>query len=196
MTDTGIVILAAGSSSRLGRAKQLLFYHGKSLIQHVVNEALVAQINPVAVVTGANAETISQTLDNYPVALVYNKNWAQGMATGIATGIRHLLSDRADLESVVIAVCDQPFVSSQLLLQLHDTWKQSGKDIVACAYKNTVGTPVLFSSKYFDELMHLRGDSGAKKLLQIYSDSVATIPFPEGNIDIDTEDDYAELIKS
>lgn len=194
MNNTGIIILAAGNSSRLGTPKQLLPYKGKTLLQHIVDEALAAQLHPVVAVTGANHEAISQSISQ-PVHLAFNANWQEGMASGIAVGMQTLLSVNNTIEAVILAVCDQPFVSSGLFFQLNFVQKQTGKGIVASQYANTTGTPVVFTSTYFTQLLHLSGEGGAKKLLAMYEADVATIPFPNGNIDIDTEDDYNKLVK-
>ena len=99
-----------------------------------------------------------------------------------------------DIEKIIITVCDQPFVSSSLFQQLYQTQNKSVQHIVACAYADTIGTPALFTQKYFDALMSLQGDEGAKKILLANKDDVATIDFPQGNIDIDTQKDYEDLL--
>ena len=78
--------------------------------------------------------------------------------------------------------------------QLYQKQNESAKDIVACAYADTIGTPALFTQKYFDVLMKLEGDEGAKKLMKTYSEDVATVDFPKGYIDIDTKEDYENLL--
>ncbi len=195
MNATGIIILAAGNSSRLRRPKQLLSYQGKTLLQHIIDEALAAQLHPVVVVTGANSELISQSIYP-PVRIAFNQNWQEGMASGIAAGTRALLATENIIEAVILAVCDQPFVSSELFLQLINVQKQTGKGIVASHYANTMGTPVLFTQYYFSQLINLWGKGGAKQLLETNQEDVASVSFPKGNIDIDTEDDYEDLLKN
>ena len=194
MNNTGIIILAAGSASRFGSAKQLLFFNQKSLLQHVINEAITAQINSIIVVTGANAELILQSLQQHSIQVVYNEHWQQGMASSIVAGLSEMLLNK-EINEVIITVCDQPFVTAHLFNQLCKKKTESGKNIVACSYADTVGTPVLFTQKYFDKLLHLQGDEGAKKLLKQYHDEVATVSFPQGIIDIDTREDYEKLIQ-
>ncbi len=195
MNNTGIIILAAGNSSRLGKPKQLLQYKGKTLLQHIVDEAFTAQLHPVVIVTGANSELISQNI-HQSVHIAFNANWQQGMASGIAIGMKTLLAIKNTIEAIILAVCDQPFVSSELFLQLNNVQKQTNKAIVASHYVNTMGTPVLFTQLYFSQLINLSGKGGAKQLLEIYKDDVASVSFPDGNIDIDTEDDYENLLKN
>lgn len=90
-------------------------------------------------------------------------------------------------------VCDQPFVSSDILIGLLTTQVQSGKPIVACNYQGIIGTPALFIDSMFEALTTLTGDMGAGKLIRQYQDNTALFPFPEGIIDIDTKEDFRHL---
>jgi molybdenum cofactor cytidylyltransferase len=190
----GILILAAGNSSRLGEPKQLLRYKGKTLISNVVDAATSLVPTRVTVVTGANAELISNELSKSSVSIVYNPHWQEGMSSSIRIGITHLKDKNPHLQGVILSVSDQPFVSSSLFLTLIETAKSTGKSIVASLYDNTFGTPVLFQKQYFDSLLCLKGVEGAKKLIKQFPEDVATIPFPLGGIDIDTQEDYRLLI--
>jgi len=194
MNSPGIVVLAAGSSSRFGKTKQLLSYNGSSLIQHVINEAVQAGLNPVMVVTGAYSKEVSNVIHQNNIQTVFNENWKQGIASGIVTGLKEITSQHPHIEKLILAVCDQPFVSAALFQQLNSEQIKTGKPVVACAYAGTVGTPVLFTKKYFDKLQMLQGDEGAKKVLKQNMGDVATVSFPQGSIDIDTPEDYHRLL--
>ena len=98
------------------------------------------------------------------------------------------------IENVIIAVSDQAFINSGILEGLLAKKELSGKNIVASSYAQTTGTPVLFNKKYFDQLIALKGNKGAKKILEQYPADTETIPFKQGHIDIDTEKDYNNLI--
>jgi molybdenum cofactor cytidylyltransferase len=191
--DVGIVILAAGNSSRLGRPKQLLTFGGKSLISHVVTEALAADLQPVVVVTGAYHEVICDALKGQAVNVIHNPHWETGMASGIAAGLVAALAIDVHLRSVVVTVSDQPYISAELFRSLMEQWAVSGKGLIACTYSGTMGTPVLFDVRYFNELAALSGDAGAKQLLKRHLDDVTTVPFLKGEIDIDTEEDFNRL---
>jgi molybdenum cofactor cytidylyltransferase len=90
-------------------------------------------------------------------------------------------------------VCDQPFVSASLINDLVDKKKSTGKSVIACTYKETIGTPALFGHTHFPELMQLQGQDGAKKILLQHAGALETISFPMGYIDIDTMQDYQDL---
>jgi molybdenum cofactor cytidylyltransferase len=193
MNKTGIIILAAGSSSRLGRPKQLLPYRGTTMLSHVIAESLAASLEPVVVVTGAHHAKIHDSLEGQLVEVVFNPAWETGIASGIVTGLAKILSLQPHLQAVMVAVCDQPYISSELFRLLPTKQSESGKGLIACAYSGIAGTPVLFDRRYFNELSMLAGDAGARHLLRRYPDDVATIPFPEGRFDIDTEEDFQQL---
>ena len=194
MNNTGIIILAAGSASRFGNIKQLLRFNNKTLLQHAIDEATTSGAETIVIVTGANAKEISTSINNNRVEIIFNEDWKQGMASGIVAGLKKTITLNNDIENVIITVCDQPFVSSALFQQLYQTKQENTKHIAASAYVETIGTPALFTQKYFDALMSLAGDEGAKKILLANKDDVATVEFPQGNIDIDTPKDYENLL--
>ncbi|MCF0075043.1 nucleotidyltransferase family protein [Dyadobacter sp. CY261] len=192
--EYGIIILAAGNSSRLGEPKQLLQFQGKSLIRHITEAALEIAGGNVWVVTGANAGLIEQELAALPCMLIFNANWEEGMSSSIKAGISALQSHHQIVKGVILAVSDQPFASAGLFDALIETHKKNSAGIVASAYDETIGTPALFSSAYFPALHQLTGAEGAKKLFKRHSDDLFTHPFPKGNVDIDTQEDYKRLI--
>jgi len=194
MTNTALIILAAGQSARLGRPKQLLRFGDKTLLQHTIDEALRAGALPVVVVTGARAEEVAGSIDSGPVEIVFNTQWEQGKGTGIAAGVRKIVEDCPEVTQVILSVCDQPFVTAALFQQLFQKQRESGREIVASAYAGAMGTPVLLTRKYFGQLLGLEKDAGAKQILQAYPDDVATVDFPGGEVDIDTVEDYERLV--
>jgi molybdenum cofactor cytidylyltransferase len=189
----GVIILAAGESSRLGKAKQLLPFNGVSLLQHAAQVAIDAVSKPIVVVLGAASSEISKELTNYKVNIIENKDWQTGMASSIKTGLLKIQELFPDLAGVILMVCDQPFVNPHLLRKMQVAWQNSGKGIVACSYGDTAGTPALFSKDYFDELLRLQGQEGAKKIIKAYQSFINLVSFPLGQVDIDTEEDYKNL---
>jgi molybdenum cofactor cytidylyltransferase len=195
MTGTGIIILAAGNSSRLGQPKQLLQFKEKSLIAHVTDEAIASGLFPRVVVLGANAELIKQEIFTRDILVTENDNWETGMASGIIAGMKAIFAIDDQIRNIIISVCDQPFISKKIFTGLVETHHQKSKGIVACSYGETSGTPVLFNKKYFEALMLLKGNEGAKKLLKLYHQDVTDLPFKNGEIDIDTQSDYLNLLE-
>jgi molybdenum cofactor cytidylyltransferase len=193
MNLPGIVILAAGSSSRLGQPKQLLEFQGTTLIRHITQVAVHAVGNPVVVMLGANCSMIHSHLIHLPVHIVYNPDWAQGMTSSLRKGLMALKYFSPDTECAIFAVCDQPYITPDLFLEMISAGNKTQKPIVACHYNNIPGTPVLFKKEYFDVLLALKDTEGARKLLQTHPESIETVPFPLGIFDVDTMQDYTAL---
>jgi len=191
---TDIVILAAGASTRLGRPKQLLPWQGKTLLQHAVQMAQSITTQPV-VVTGANADQLVAGLNHNPVQIVFNPEWQQGIASSIRCGLQALLNRTPAPDQVIFMVCDQPFVTTGLLLELVNERQNTHKPIVACAYGDTLGIPALFDKTMFSQLIDLQGDTGARKIINLHPDQTARVAFPEGEFDIDTDAAYEALVQ-
>jgi molybdenum cofactor cytidylyltransferase len=189
---TGIIILAAGNSARMGQAKQQLAYQGKTLLQHAVHTALASVCKPVVVVLGASADDIINDIKDEPVTIIQNPQWQEGMASSIRAGVA-ALEKNTEITAAIIMLCDQPFVDADLINSIVDLHASSRKGMVACAYNNTLGVPALFSRDYFAQLLNLQGHDGAKKILTSQKHNTAVIPFALGEIDIDTPTDYDKL---
>ena len=189
----GLVLLAAGKSSRLGQPKQLLSYGDDSLLKHSLRIANTSVAHPVIIVLGAHADNIKRDIGEADSSLVVNENWEEGMASSIRCGLKALNSIDPNAEGVIIMACDQPYVTADLLNNLVSVHQQTQKIIVTCSYENTYGPPSFFHRSLFPELMQLTGDVGARSLVQRHPDEVEMIPFPTGMIDIDTAADYENL---
>jgi molybdenum cofactor cytidylyltransferase len=192
MSKTAIIILAAGNSSRMGEPKQLMTFKNKTFLQHIIEESKEAGLHPVICVTGYQSELITKSITGMGASIIYNDQWLEGMGTGIAAGVKQL--SLSDVDSVILAVGDQPYVSSGLFAEMLTLKDQAGKRIVASAYAGTLGTPVLFDKVYFNQLESLQGNQGAKKIVQINKSDVCIVNFEKGSIDIDTKEDYEKLI--
>ena len=192
--SVGLVILAAGSSSRMGQPKQLLTYEGESLVRRSAGLGLLSGCFPVTVVLGANNLLIGTELEDLPVFVTQNPDWEAGMASSIRVGLTHTLHVLPTVEAVLIALCDQPLVTPAFLHGLTEAFAASGKPIIATRYGNTTGVPALFSRELFHELEQLNGQEGARKLIATHADQVHAVAFPEAALDVDTPEDYLKLI--
>lgn len=190
----GIIILAAGESKRLGKPKQLLKFRGKTLLQRITEIALETE-NKTVIVLGANADKILGEAGDLTVEIVINEDWRSGMSSSIKVGLEKLIETVAELESVILLLCDQPFVNKETISQLIETQIKTQTQIVACKYENTIGVPALFMREMFDKLLNLTGDSGAKNLMVENSENLSTISAPEAGFDIDTTEDFEKLQK-
>ena len=185
----GAVILAAGSSSRLGQPKQLLQHEGRTLVRGTAEAALAAGCDPVAVVVGAECEKVAAALRDLAVLIVPNEDWQRGLGTSIRAGVARL----GESDALLLLVCDQPKVDAGLLRQLIARQQQTGQPMVATSYAGTHGVPALFARSCFEQLLSLGEESGAKTLLLARPAEVATVEFPAAALDIDTPEDLPAL---
>ncbi|MBD1387552.1 nucleotidyltransferase family protein [Mucilaginibacter rigui] len=189
---TPIVILAAGSSSRMGTPKQNLYIGRHTLLQRMVQAATAAS-DSVLVILGANFDALAATINDTNAGILYNKDWALGMGSSIKLAVSHIQLKHTNTDTIVFMVCDQPYVNAELLKKLIITAGKVKEEIIACSYNGIMGVPVVFKKRYFSELLTLNGKEGAKKILEQHMEDVYTVPFPLGSVDIDTEEDYNNL---
>ncbi|MEO6327460.1 MAG: nucleotidyltransferase family protein [Ginsengibacter sp.] len=195
MHACGIVLLAAGSSTRLGKPKQSLKYKGQSLLRRAVYEAAKTKAIPIIVVLGANAAFLADEVDEKEAHVIINKEWKTGMASSVIAGLNALLQKHPLADAVIFMMCDQPFVTESLLNDLIITQHKTGKPIVTSSFDDTPGPPALFHKSIFPELLQLHGDTGARMIIRKHINEVATVAFAKGNIDIDTVEDYEALLQ-
>lgn len=192
----GVVLLAAGGSSRLGHPKQLVVHQGKTLIRRAA-EAALSLAGPVVVVLGAHREAIASELSGLPVRLVTHPDWALGPGGSLTTGLAALLSTSApgapSVDGVLVMLCDQLHVGAAHLAALVATWRSTGAPIIASAYDGTRGVPALFARSVFDELAALAPEQGARGVIAHEPSRVVTVPLPGGDEDVDTPLDLARL---
>jgi len=189
---SAVILLAAGNSARMGSAKQLLDFGGKPLLRHAVESAQASGCDPVIVVLGANEHEIRPALAGLSVEIVVNERWAEGMGTSIQTGLRALES--RDIGGAILALSDQPFVTSGFLRGLVDKHRESGRAIVAAQYSGTAGVPVFFAREAFPLLMALKPDQGCKGVILGHPGEALLVDCPEAAMDIDTPEDYARAM--
>lgn len=190
----GAVILAAGASTRMGTPKQLLEYRGQTLLRRSAFAALNAGCSPVVVVTGAHAEQLREELRGLDVVEIKNAQWEPGMGSSVRVGVEAVVEADAGVAAVVLMLCDQPFVTREVVDRLVATYRQTGRPIVASQYGGSFGVPALFDKSFLEELARLEDGEGAKQIIQKHLPEVHLLPFPGGEIDVDTPEDFARLL--
>ena len=187
------MILAAGASTRMGTPKQLLELDARPLVVHAVEAALASPAWPVVVVLGAHAERIRPVLARHPVLIAENPAWAEGMAASIRAGMTTLRQFSQKLDAALVALCDQPAFSADVIAELVSAQHASGRTIVAERYGGHQGEPALFLREHFSALAALTGEEGARALLNGDPAHVTTVDLPALALDLDTPADYAAL---
>jgi molybdenum cofactor cytidylyltransferase len=181
-----IVVLAAGSASRFGRPKLLEELDGRPLVQHALASARSAALGPVYLVTGHDDAAVRHAASGLADRVVFNPSYADGMGTSIACGVT---ACREVADAILLMLADQPHIGETHLRQLADTWSGASNEIVASAFADVLGPPVLFGNAAFEELAALEGDRGAKSLLRDERFTVRSVRCDAAGLDIDTEAD-------
>lgn len=192
----GIIILAAGSSSRLGQSKQLIKIDGKTLLEKTTQAALDSGAHPILVVLGNQASAHRKAIETLPVNIVINEDWSNGMGSSLKEGLQRLLKDYPKTERIIVTVCDQPYLTSNHLKKLISVYTNTSSEIVASHYKDTNGVPALFSKTLFQKLLQLEDDEGARKIIRQHEGTIEFVVFEKGEIDIDTPDDLNYLMNN
>lgn len=194
-SEVAIIILAAGSSSRLGSSKQLLILAGETLLSKSIKVSLASCTTKVVVVLGANHAMHYKEIKNFPIDIIVNEHWDRGMGNSLKKGLTLLLQSNKFYEGVVILVCDQPMLTTNHINNLIDNYNQTKKPIIASWYGESPGVPVFFQNQYFEKLLLLDDKHGAKKIIEKNKEDLSSIVFPLGEVDIDTQEDYENLLK-
>jgi molybdenum cofactor cytidylyltransferase len=193
-TDPGeglhAIVLAAGASTRFGSAKQLARVAGRPLLHTAMARAADVAGSAVTVVLGARAAQLSPLLTHSQASVVINRDWREGMASSIRAGVARL---PASCTAVLLMLVDQAAVTAEDLERLASAWRRQPDYIVAARYGMTTGVPAIFPRSVFPDLASLRGDVGARVLLQRNPDRVVRVPMASAAIDIDTPEDLLEM---
>jgi molybdenum cofactor cytidylyltransferase len=193
MNPIGVILLAAGGSTRMGRPKQLLPYRGTTLLRHAAQVAIESGLGPVVVVLGAEEARCRAELENLPLTIAGNPRWSEGMGGSIALGVETLLEVTPEVLAALIMHHDQPLVSAARLQDLARPWSPPEALVVASAYGNTFGVPALFDRTLFPRLRALSGARGAHPILQEHAGHLVKVALPEAAQDIDSPVDYQRL---
>lgn len=183
------VILAAGESKRMGKAKLLLPYKQTTIIEDVVHNCLSSKSDKVIVVLGAHREKILPLIKHLPVSAVYNSDYKKGMLSSIQSGIRSL---SADTQAIVFALSDQPGIPGEVIDRLIENFDKTKKGILLPVFLQRRGHPILIDLKYREEILNLSSDIGLRGLVHEHSKDILEVPVDCPNIlkDIDTPADY------
>lgn len=189
----GIILLAAGLSSRMGEPKQLLKIGGQPLVRLMVKQSLAAIADKTIVVIGYRADEVKSAIKDLPTELIANNQPEKGMGSSIKCGVSFLKEN--NFSAGLIITCDQPFLTSSHLNKLIEAYRERGNSIIASHYSNSIGVPALFDKEIFEQLLSIDDQQGAKKIIDGGKNDVFEIEFPEGNIDLDTPEDYRSYLQ-
>ncbi|MDP7417940.1 MAG: nucleotidyltransferase family protein [Desulfobacterales bacterium] len=193
---TAGIILAAGQSTRIDRFKQLIKLEGKYMLEWVVDAALESRLAHVILVLGHHFEKIQKVLNkkiHHPrIEVVINPQYPMGLSRSLRRG---LLVSKGSFPSVMFLLGDQPMLDAKTINLLLDRFWNSEKEICVPVCRGKRGNPTVFSHKYYDQLLQIKGDIGARKILGKYASHIirVEVDHPLGLLDIDTEVDLKSL---
>jgi molybdenum cofactor cytidylyltransferase len=191
MHNIGVILLAAGESRRLGKAKQLLKFQGSTLLEHAIDVTSRAVGDQMIVVLGYRSDQFIPYLGKKEY--VVNPVWELGMGQSLKLGLEQLMDNFPELKGVIISVIDQPFLTATHLKDIIEESHKHPSMMIASKYKGVIGVPVLFPRILFQELLKVDDRKGARELLIKYPEQMVSIPFEKGEIDIDTPEDLKYL---
>ena len=189
MGEIWAIILAAGESKRMKVPKMLLPFHGKTMIEKVVENVAGSEVFRTLVVVGAFRDEILGAISHTGVSSCYNENYRNGMLSSVKCGFRNL---PAPYDAVVVFPGDQPFIEPDVINSLIEAYRKTGKGIIIPVYRKKRGHPVLISSKYRDAVGSLDENEGLRSLSLMFKEDVSEVKTSSPGIlkDFDTKEDY------
>ncbi|WP_299317109.1 nucleotidyltransferase family protein [uncultured Maribacter sp.] len=191
-----VLIMAAGASSRMDGIKQLMPWKDSNFLMETIKTVQQTNSTSIHVVLGSNAEFISAecSLKEKDIDVIVNSNWENGLGDSIAHGVKVLLKQTPGLDGVLICLADQPLLSFEYLNSLIEEFIKHPSKIIATNYDKKVGVPALFPKLLFEKLCTLKGDFGAKEILNDKSNVIISLDAANQIIDIDTNLEYQNLL--
>ena len=189
------MILAAGESKRMGKPKLLLPFGEKTIIETIVETVVSSKVEKTLVILGSDRKKMEERIKNYPVKIVYNRDFRSGMLSSVQCGFRALPED---IRAVLVVLGDQPKISTIVINKLIDAYKSSGKGIVLPVYKKERGHPVLIDVKYGEEVENLNPEIGLRGTVYNHPEDILEVEVETPSIfqDIDYESDYKRELKN
>lgn len=186
-----VILLAAGNSSRHSNHKLLANFNQHTLIEHTIEAFISAKVTPILVVTGAHRDRVAGHLEKYEVQEVYNNLWSKGMGRSIAKGVEACTRLYPNVQSVIISVCDQAHLDNEIIKKLVEKHIANPEKIIISKYLEGNGPPSIFPKAFFEKLMELQDDFGAKSIVKSERESVLSVAFDLGHHDLDTDQDFS-----
>lgn len=186
------VVLAAGRSTRMGEPKQVMRIRGKPLLRIVLETLRKAKVDETVVVLGPDAGRTMEEVGIKGERVVVNPRQSEGMSSSLRLGLRSLSPDTT---AAVVVLGDMPLLSPSTVNRIIDGYLSKGAPVVVPTYRGVRGNPVLFARSVFPEIMKIRGDVGARSVVDSQGGAVLEVPVADEGVivDIDTQSDYERV---
>lgn len=194
MTRIEGLVLAAGLSSRMGTNKMLIKVNGSAIIEKTIVTLMGSPLSNITIILGNDSNEVKKVLEHYPVSFIYNPDYRQGMSTSIICGIKWA-AEQSDIDAVLVILGDMPFVKTDTIGFLIDEYKKKSSAIIVPCYKGRNGHPVLFSREMFRYILAIKGDNGAREVINTFKNQVLFIDVDDPGIiiDLDTKQDIVNV---
>jgi molybdenum cofactor cytidylyltransferase len=187
-----LLVLAAGSSTRMGQNKLLLDMAGRKLVRHVVENAIDAGVGPVLVVLGHEAERVQAELTGLGCQTLLNANHAHGQRTSLQAGVA---SAAPDTRAIGVLLADMPFVTPAMIRGVVERYRSSSAPLVVSRYGDVTAPPIVYDRALFAELLALSEPQCAKAVIRRHRDEAESVAWPDSALrDIDVPEDYARAL--
>jgi molybdenum cofactor cytidylyltransferase len=186
------VVLAAGTSSRMGRNKLVLELDGTPLVRHVVERASKAGFDPLIVVLGHEADLVRRPLEGIAYQLVINPDYERGVNSSLRAGIRAAADTPA--EAAVVVLADMPFVTTDMMTSMIDRYRRGDAPLIVSDYGGVNAPPILYDRSLFGELAVSEGQGCGKHVVKRHRHEAESVSWPvEALADLDVPDDYDRM---
>ncbi|MCH9015235.1 MAG: nucleotidyltransferase family protein [Gemmatimonadetes bacterium] len=187
------IVLAAGASTRMSENKLLLELEDETLIERCVKRVLAAELDPVVVVLGYEADLVRRRIGSLPIHVIVNDRYEMGMSSSLGIAVAELGDN---VSAVCVVLADMPFVTTKMLREVVSRYRESGAPLVVSRYGSINAPPTLFDHALFTELRASEGEEMGKRLVERYRDAAEIVEWPEAALaDVDEPDDYERALK-
>lgn len=183
------VVLASGMSKRFGKNKLLMPLGNQSVLEHVIDRVKSSHVDKVFVVYGHHEEEFKRIARKKKIELIYNPTYKEGQSASVKKTVEAL---KDHVEGVLFILGDQPFLNPNTINLLIETFHRNPKNIILPIYNGKRGNPVLFSKDFFQDMLRIQGDKGARGIIKENPERISEVILSDTieNYDIDTEEDY------
>jgi molybdenum cofactor cytidylyltransferase len=185
------VLLAAGTSSRMGSNKLLFELEGESVLRGAARRALAAGVSPLLVVLGHEAEKAEQELAGLPCQVVINPGYGQGINSSLKAGVSAV---PAEAQAAMVMLADMPFVTPEMLAGLIARFRSSAAPLVISDYEGVNAPPMLYGRSLFGELLAMTGEGCGRQVVKQHRGEAEVLSWPASALtDLDVPDDYTRV---
>lgn len=185
------ILLAAGTSSRMGKNKMLFELNGESVLRGAARRALAGGLSPLVVVLGHEEDRARRELDGLPCQVVVNPDYEQGINSSLKTGVAAV---PAEARATLVMLADMLYVSPEMIAGLIARYRSSEAPLVISDYEGVNAPPMLYDRSLFDELLTMTGEGCGRQVVKRHRDEAEVLPWPASALaDIDVPEDYARV---